>query len=48
MIFDGDVDDAFAAYAESTNQQSEDKHEETPAGPEPSREPQLLSKNGPT
>ena len=42
MIFDGDVDDAFAAYEESTNQQSEDKHKQAPGEHEPSGEPTCL------
>ena len=43
MIFDGDVDDAFAAYAESTNQQSEDKQKRTPGQPEQaSKQPTCL------
>ena len=45
MIFDGDVDEAFAAYADSTKPESDDSHEQTPDEPEPtSKEPTGIKK----
>ena len=35
MIFDGDVNDALAAYAKSTKQEADGKHQQTPAKHEP-------------
>jgi lipopolysaccharide transport system ATP-binding protein len=35
MIFDGDVDEAFAAYADSTKPESDNSHEQTRVEPEP-------------
>ena len=38
MIFDGDVDDAFLAYEESTKREAEDKHKQAPGEPESKEE----------